>query len=448
VHRKAERSVVMTPANYDRIAAGGLPSTTLLAHATCPHCWEAFAPEDVLWISEHVELVGDPMLGPESPQRFLPMRYTLDGNAIDSKGMIARFMACPRCHLTVPRSVIETEPLFISILGAPASGKSYFLTAMIWELRRVLPHDFKIAFTDTDPESNRALNEREEQLFLNTSDSELFALTDLIRKTEVQGELYDSVRYGQQTVSYPRPLLFNMSPLEGHPAVGQGRLSRVLCLYDQAGEDFQPGQDTVSVAGTRHLALSRALLFLFDPTQDRRFRTACLRNDSGGESASATRLSRQETIVNEAAVRIRRYAVLSHAAKYEKPVVVVVTKLDKWSHLLDVPEPGNPWSIHGNIAGIDLEKIEQISSAVRDILARYCPEIVTAVHSFGSDVTFIAVSALGTQVEHDIGSGSPRIRPSAIRPQWVSAPILYTLSRVLPSLVPRSVGRSKRGEAV
>ena len=58
----------------------------LLTRVTCPHCWETFPPEQVLWISEHVELLGDPMLGPERQQRFLPSRFTVDGDAIDARG--------------------------------------------------------------------------------------------------------------------------------------------------------------------------------------------------------------------------------------------------------------------------------------------------------------------------------------------------------------------------
>ena len=75
----------------------------LLTQVTCPHCWETFPPEQVLWISEHVELLGDPMLGPERQQRFLPSRFTVDGDAIDAQGMTCRSLACPHCHLAVPR---------------------------------------------------------------------------------------------------------------------------------------------------------------------------------------------------------------------------------------------------------------------------------------------------------------------------------------------------------
>ncbi len=69
--------------------------------------------------------------------------------------------------------MLEMEPLFLSILGAPASGKSYFLTAMTWQLRRILPIHFKVDFTDADPASNRALNDCEESLFLNPDEGEV-----------------------------------------------------------------------------------------------------------------------------------------------------------------------------------------------------------------------------------------------------------------------------------
>ena len=162
--------------HYDQVAAGAISPLKLLPQVTCPHCWERFAPEQVLWISEHLDLLGDPFLGAESQQRFLPSRYTLEGDAVDPKGMTCRTMACPRCHLPIPRAMMEMEPLFVSILGAPASGKSYFLTAMTWQFRRTLPIRFKVGFTDADPASNRVLNDCEESLFLNPDQAEVIPL--------------------------------------------------------------------------------------------------------------------------------------------------------------------------------------------------------------------------------------------------------------------------------
>jgi hypothetical protein len=393
----------------------------------------------ILWISEHVDLLGDRLLGPEQQQRFLPSRFTLDGDAIDSKGMTSRSLACPRCHLPIPRSMLEMEPLFLSILGGPASGKSYFLTAMTWQLRKLLPLEFAVGFTDADPASNRVLNECEESLFLNPRESEILPLGNLIRKTELQGELYDTVAFGQQMVSYPRPFLFAMQPQAGHPNGDKAAgLARMLCLYDNAGEHFQPGQDTTSSPVTRHLAQSRAILFLFDPTQDKRLRAACRSNKLTGSAASRdSRLSRQETILNEAAARIRRLSGLSHHAKYDRPLVLVLSKFDEWSHVLGPAENGEPWKRGGTITGVRQEQVEKQSQGLRRILTHYCPETVAAAESFAGDVTYIAVSALGDRIEVDPVTGIAAIRPMDINPHWVTVPLLYSLSRILPGLIPR-----------
>lgn len=211
------------------------PSIPLLPRTTCPHCWTSFAPEEALWISAHADLLGDARLGPDEPQRFLPTRFDLDGNALDARGLACHHLACPKCHLSVPRGLLEMEPTFLSILGTPACGKSFFLTALTWELRRLLPEHFALSFSDADPSSNRGLNEYEEALFLNGRADELVPLADLIRKTELQGNaLYDTVLYGNQSVSYPRPFLFGVQLQERHPShASRHRLARVLCLYDR-----------------------------------------------------------------------------------------------------------------------------------------------------------------------------------------------------------------------
>lgn len=443
------RSTVVTramnpPSYYDQLAAGAIRSLKLLSQVTCPHCWEYFTPEEVLWVSEHVDMLGDPLLGPERQQRFFPTRYTVQGDAIDARGMTCRSLACPRCHLPIPRAMLEMEPLFISIMGAPASGKSYFLTAMTWQLRQVLPRHFKLAFTEADPESSRTLNESEEALFLNPDESDVVPLAGMIRKTELQGDLYDTVAYGQQTVTYPRPYLFTIQPQDGHAGADPERLSRMLCLYDNAGEHFQPGQDTASSPVTRHLAQSRAVLFLFDPTQDPRFRAVCRGGDPAGTMQRGARLSRQETILNEAAARIRRHMSLSQGSKYERPLIIVLSKLDEWGHLLDIEDDGDPWRAQGNTTGVNVQKVERRSARLREILMTYCPEIVTAADTFAKDITYIAVSSLGNGVEVDPSSGLPGIRPRNIRPHWVTVPLLYAISRVLPALIPRVIRRPKQ----
>src|SRR5262249_37958593 len=141
---------------------------------------------------------------------------------------------------------------------------------------KMLPLNFAVSFADADPSLNRVLNEYEEALFSSTQPGDLVPLAKLIRKTEEQGELYDMVSFGTQTVSYPRPFVFTMQPQSGHPNPDRaGKLGRAVCLYDNAGESFQPGKDSAANPVTRHMAQSRVLLFVFDPTQDSRFRKHC-----------------------------------------------------------------------------------------------------------------------------------------------------------------------------
>jgi hypothetical protein len=38
---------------------------------------------------------------------------TVEGNTIDARGMTCRELACSDCHLTVPRDLLDIEPLFL-----------------------------------------------------------------------------------------------------------------------------------------------------------------------------------------------------------------------------------------------------------------------------------------------------------------------------------------------
>lgn len=405
----------------------------LLRRTTCPHCWSAFAPEDALWVSAHAELLGDPLLGPEQPQRFLPTRFNVEGNALDAKGLVCHALACPHCHLGVPRALVEAEPFFVSILGTPACGKSYYLAALTWQLRQLLPKHFGLHFADADPASNRILGEYEEALFLNPSPGELVPLADLIRKTELQGELYDTVTFGGHTASFPRPFLFALNPQDNHPRYESCRhQARVLCLYDNAGEHFQPGHDSAASPVTRHLAHSRLLLFVFDPTQDQRFRESL---SSAAAAPVAGRPTRQEAVLQEAATRVRRYAGLAQGQKHDRPLVIVVTKRDVWDHLLKDQDTAEPWARSDWLFGIDLDRVEARSRAVRELLAWMCPEFVAAAEAFAQTVVYVPVSALGQAPEPHARTGGPAIRPRDIRPVWVTAPLLYGMARALPGLV-------------
>ncbi len=390
----------------------------------CPHCWYRFDVDEFLFVSRHQSLLGDPVLGDDAPLRFLPSRFTPEGNAIDAAGMSCPDMACPRCHLRIPQAASEMPPLFLSIVGATASGKSYFLTSMTWQLRNTLSSNFAMSFTDTDAVNNQILNDFEETVFLQSDPNELVSL----RKTELQGDLYNQVLLDNMLINLPKPFMFTVTPAEHHPRYKQvlESMSRTLVLYDNAGEHFEPGMDSVDNPTTQHLLHSDTIFFLFDPTKDVRFRKRLSGSDDPQLAASA-RVQRQEIILTEMINRIKKYTGLRSGRKCAKTLLFLVSKCDVWKHLLDFPIPEEPWMWDGdyNTCVLDVDTIKNVSFSVRYLLMQICPEVVSTAESFAGEVLYLPNSALGHSPELNEETGMIGIRPVDVDPFWVTVPMLY-----------------------
>ena len=418
--------------------AASLPSA-LLPQVTCPYCWHQFDPSDVLWVAAHPSLRGDPRLGPDAQVRFLPSRFAPAGAAVDEAGGVCTELACPGCHLTVPRVLLELEPWFASIVGAPGCGKSYYLAAMTWALRRRLPEWFRVGFTDTDAGLNQAVAGYGQRLFANFRPDRPEPLARLIEKTKEQDEqLYDTVLVDGQAVQRPRPFLFTARPT-GPPAPGAAVTpGRVVCLYDNAGESFLAGRETAARPVTRHLARSSLLLFLFDPTQHAPFRRRL--EGAGVPLASDLRpgadaLPRQDLILTEMAARTRRHAGLADTALHDKPLVVIVTKQDVWGPLLP-PDSDTPViTDKGGQHVLNVGRVEAVSAAIKGLMAEHAREVVAAAEGFARSVTYVGVSALGVVPHRDPDTDQWAVRPGQVRPDGVELPVLYGLFKTGTGLV-------------
>lgn len=399
---------------------------------TCPHCWHRCEVDEILAVARHDELLGDPVLGPDRPQRFLPSRFTPQGHAIDAHGMSCPDIACPRCHLIIPHCLIEKHPVFLSIIGAVGSGKSYFLASMVWELRRLMPKTFAFTFGDADSTSNRIVNEYERTLFLPDDDE----APAMLAKTELQGSLYKQVSLDGMSVRLPYPFMFNLTAQPHHPWFAQKgeALNQTLVLYDNAGEHFEPGRDSPQNPGTQHLAKSSVLFFLFDPTKDPRFRERCRSDDP--QMGRGKTVAQQEVLLTETVTRIRRYKAMASNARCLRTLIVVVTKLDIWRSLLGESLPKPLRTLHHRpISALDQDSIMVTSFAVRHLLMELCPEIPATAEAHASRVIYLPVSALGhSPMDDPNGSGNLLVRPKDIRPEWVSVPMLYALGlfKMLP----------------
>jgi len=410
---------------------------------TCPNCWHLFYPEEVLFVSRHEELLGDPILGPEEYRRFLPVRFNVSGEALDAKGLPTSDLACPRCHLPIPQPMMELPPLYISLVGSPACGKSYFLTTMVWELRRLLPQA-RLSFSDADPMANSPIHEYEQTLFMNLQPTE----PTEIRKTQTDDpRLYRTSRINDAQVRFPVPLQFSLQPTPQHPSIGRKRwIGRIVVLYDNAGEDFLPGGgDQVGSATVQHLAKSQILLTMFDPTQEPSFRAICKSDDPQltvglrpKQQGAGALLFRQETVLTEAARRIRRYLGISQEKRIKQPLIVIVPKFDLWEEMsgisLDVPpyEPGDA----SQPLRVKMDSVERVSGALRSLIQGLSPEYVAGVDSLSERVRFVPVSSLGRSPEYIRRDNTAfyGIRPKDIRPKWVTVPLIYCLARWAPGM--------------
>jgi hypothetical protein len=402
--------------------------SALRSEITCVNCWTRFPPEDVLWIAEHQDLEGDSVV--EGRLRFLPSRFNLRGNALDLYGVECRELACPTCHLSVPRPILEREPIFVSLLGTPTSGKSYFLAALAASARRDLPGKLAIDFTDADSTANMPIIAYEEQLFHAHRPDELVPLAKLIEKTQRSGSLYRPVIIGGQSVSLPTPFTFLLKPKEGH--ANYGKMSgKVVCLYDNAGENFLPGGDSVSNPETRHMSEASFLLFLFDPTQDPRWHEM-MRRSCPTTEMPVVQGRRQEDVLREALTRVRKLRGLPDGVKHDRPLIVVLNKSDLWREL--IPKHENKMFVRQNgIAGVNTDAVTEQSNALRALLMHAIPEVVYAAEGFCERVYYMAASPLGNRPEY-VG-GQPHIRPRDIRPDGVLLPFLLGLQTATSGLL-------------
>jgi hypothetical protein len=426
-------------------------SRKLKSSALCPHCWHRFRPDEVLWIATHPDLLGDRLLSPEDPVRFLPSRFTPAREAIDPGGARTRRLACPRCHLEVPQLVLERPMTIMSIAGSPSSGKSYFLASAMWKLREDLARLFSVAFTDTDPAMNRAITDNEARLFLSEDRSAAVH----IDKTELEGAQYNSVQFDPGVATLlARPYIFTLRPSRDHVnGHAPDRLTQLITLYDNAGEHFFPGADTARAPGTQHLAQAQVLTFVFDPTQDVRFRQRLGSVSSDPQLAPGAKVTRQDQLIVEMARRVRMHAGLSAQQRVPKPLFVVLSKSDIWGSLLreesgeavDITTPPY-WRERAGLGKMGIRRVDAVSDRVRALLSDLAPEVVAAAEDAFERVIYVPVSAIGTSPVLDPASGLLKVPVSRIAPRWVSVPFLYTLARWSSHLVAND--RGDAGESI
>jgi len=387
----------------------------------CPHCWWKFNYEEILYIAEHPDLVGDPICGEGVQKRFLPEKFTSTGKAIDMKGMPCADMACPKCHVFIPKIALKkNDPMIFSIVGAPNSGKSFLLTSMIYMLRQILPTKFNISMVDADPKANFMIHDYENTFFYSDPEKPVS-----LNKTEEQGDLYNKVIFDDVVINLPKPIFLQMSRMDQEG--DDKNLTKTIVMYDNSGESFQPGKDTINNPATLHLGHSESIFYLFDPLQNPMFK-AMIRNSSNNQIEKTNIASRQEILLDEMVNRIEKNT--NAERPFQKSIYILVTKFDLWKDLVKIDVPANPWEMDENgVFSLKVDSMYNSSLAVRAILEKVCPQLVHSAEANFDKVVFIPVSAIGKDTSMvEMPNGMFGVKPKDIKPFGTSVPLISVLS--------------------
>jgi hypothetical protein len=411
-------------------------------HTMCPHCWHTFDPRKALYIENKPDgkQKGDPVVGKAATiqARLPPEAVLIDnatGQAKDPDGYELFERACPSCHLQVPNDLLDKRPIIMSMAGAPASGKSYFITVMLHTLRRQLAAGFHLAFNYADSHHVQNFIAHEDALFHKKRGEEVF-----LDRTVAQGnQVSVQVTIQGTATELPRAFLFSMqaTPSNVESEAVQEALHQNFALYDNAGELFKlRGPDDPALRTTGHLRYCDIVFFVFDPLQDQDFRHALrdLTDDPQVEYFENEGRNRpQDEILQAVANQMKRLRGLSGTKKIDVPLIVVVQKHDAWKGLLPAHVKFDDSSISmfedAGTCGVDYPELNRISLHMREFLNGISPTFVaTAEAAFGT-VRYFPVSASGCSPTLNDSTAQQVFRAGEIKPWRVTDPMLWILQR-------------------
>jgi len=137
---------------------------------------------------------------------------------------------------------------------------------------------------------------------------------------------------------------------------------------------------------------------------------------------------------------------LSQNDLHEKPLVIIITKFDTWSSLIGEDRIPDPWekNPNGGPDGVSIERVQEISDRVRQVLVEHASELVSVAEGFCREVIYLPVSATGCSPQVDDETDQPiGIAPKDINPMWVEVPLLYVLARFTEGVVPQKITRDQ-----
>jgi hypothetical protein len=305
---------------------------------------------------------------------------------VDAYGNETTRRVCPHCHNDLPQSAAFAPSTVISVVGAPRSGKSAYLTSLIHSLKTVTPRHFQIFCTPLNNETGRRFKyEYEDPLIEN-------------------GYLPSPAPKGKQQ----EPFVFTFSFTDGSkPEVN-------IAFFEMADE--RAADNDLMEMYDAYVRNSSGVMLLVDPLQL--------------GSVSRRIISKNQMDYDTAHTRDPADALTRLTDAYESrvPTAVVVTKSDLLAALADDGDYFRPGSkmftsfTHKGVVNIDA--IENIREEVEEFIAAAEPNLRNALTRRFAELGFFAVSALGARPD------AIRQRGASFAPLRVDEPFLWLLYKL------------------
>ncbi len=393
----------------------------MASNIVCPYCFESYSSSKVHYICMKCDVTEDAKL-----REFWKVERRLKPRFVSSKGVYGflsgkpreancptckaptyRF-ACPHCHNELVPEMVENGSVIVSIIGAPSSGKTNYITVLINELKKNA-HKVNLGFSPTSV--GRDSKEYTSNLYNNEYYKRLYVDKQCAEKTK-ENEDKPSI-----------PLIFRLNVRNTKKAV-------YLVFYDSAGENFNDPDKMEAQA--RFLSRSAGIVLLFDsysvPKIDEMLKERRIQTNRK-ESDGTFRQSWEKI-----------YDFMNRGkdkALFKKPFAITFSKIDTLIENKDYFHDLNLDSMDADVVpsylrgrdgeGFSLRECDNIHESFRSALSQWDSALLNELEdrsNFGPDgYRLFGISALGTMPNPDLSI--PELKPFR-----VMDPLLWVLYKL------------------